>query len=165
MTPACAFCCMVRWPSAFGSFGQRTPAFWHRNNIIRGLLWGMLEIQRIKRIICRAHAMSMHSSDSHGGWVPYQYRPVFSGTLVLGLLEFRGLGAGLGDIGSNQVKVSPSGGDNVAVRHLSAQNMLFSGSFFFPFGVPTCETKLQRERESTQRESSTPPAATLADQR
>mmetsp|Transcript_80490 Transcript_80490/g.130459 ORF Transcript_80490/g.130459 Transcript_80490/m.130459 type:complete len:137 (+) Transcript_80490:608-1018(+) len=94
-----------------------------------------------------------------------QYRPVFSGTLVLGLLEFRGLGAGLGDIGGNQVKVSPSGGDNVAVRHLSAQNMLFSGSFFFPFGVPTCETKLQRERESTQRESSTPPAATLEDQR
>jgi len=74
---------------------------------------------------------------AHVVWVAYQYRPVFSGTLVLGLLEFRGLGAGLGDIGGNQVKVSPSGGDNVAVRHLSAQNMLFSGSFFFSFGVLT----------------------------
>jgi hypothetical protein len=54
----------------------------------------------------------------------HQNRPVFCGPLALGLRGLWRLGGGLGDIGGDQVKVGPSGGDNVAGRHRHAQNMI-----------------------------------------
>ena len=54
----------------------------------------------------------------------HQNRPVFCSPLALGLWGLWRLGGGLGDIGGDQVKVGPSGGDNVAGRHRHAQNMI-----------------------------------------
>ena len=82
-------------------------------------------------------AMRVHRMQCHGGGRKYvfplihvvgkgahQNRPVFCGPLAFGLWGLWRLGGGLGDIGGDQVKVGPSGGDNVAGRHRHAQNMI-----------------------------------------
>jgi hypothetical protein len=79
---------------------------------------------RVHRVQATASAECMFSLSSMVWVRAHQNRPVFCGPLALGLWGLWRLGGGLGDIGGDQVKVGPSGGDNVAGRHRHAQNMI-----------------------------------------